>query len=180
MEVVLPLDDAAADLASVGGEGASLARMAAAGLPVPAGFHITTEAYRRFVSGFRDGIDPADPAATQALFARQDVPAAVAEEIRRAYRALGEPGARHRRNERLEEYGVHELPVDDLLEREQKRPAAAPARAGTRTPRPRAVERGHPAPGGERRHRIAEQQPVDQEQVDQRCEEREHDLEQAC
>jgi hypothetical protein len=72
VEVVLPLDDAAADLASVGGKGASLAKMAAAGLPVPAGFHITTEAYRRFVSGFRDGIDPADPAATQALFARQD------------------------------------------------------------------------------------------------------------
>ena len=90
VEVVLPLDDAAADLASVGGKGASLAKMAAAGLPVPAGFHITTEAYRRFVSGFRDGIDPADPAATQALFARQDVPAAVAEEIRRAYRALGD------------------------------------------------------------------------------------------
>ena len=33
VEVVLPLDDAAADLASVGGKGASLARMAAAGLP---------------------------------------------------------------------------------------------------------------------------------------------------
>jgi len=90
MEVVLPLDDAAADLASVGGKGASFARMAAAGLPVRAGFHITTEAYRRFVAGFRDGIDPADPAAAQALFARQDVPAAIAEEIRRAYRALGE------------------------------------------------------------------------------------------
>ena len=90
VEVALPLDDAAADLASVGGKGASLAKMAAAGLPVPAGFHITTEAYRRFVSGFRDGIDPADPAATQALFARQDVPEAVAEEIRRAYRALGD------------------------------------------------------------------------------------------
>jgi phosphoenolpyruvate synthase/pyruvate phosphate dikinase len=90
VEVVLPLDDAAADLASVGGKGASLARMAAAGLPVPAGFHITTEAYRRFVAGFHGGIDPADPAATQALFARQDVPAAIAEEIRRAYRALGD------------------------------------------------------------------------------------------
>ena len=90
VEVVLPLDDAAADFTSVGGKGASLARMGAAGLPVPAGFHITAEAYRRFVAGFRDGIDPADPAAAQALFARQDVPAAVAEEIRRAYRALGD------------------------------------------------------------------------------------------
>ena len=88
VEVVLPLDDAAADLASVGGKGASLARMAAAGLPVPTGFHIATEAYRRFVAGFRDGIDPADPGATQALFARQDVPAAIAED------PPGLPGAR--------------------------------------------------------------------------------------
>ena len=43
-EAVLPLDDAAADLATVGGKGASLARLARAGLPVPAGFHVTTEA----------------------------------------------------------------------------------------------------------------------------------------
>ena len=34
----------------VGGKGASLARMAAAGLPVPPGFHVTTAAYRRFVT----------------------------------------------------------------------------------------------------------------------------------
>jgi len=34
----------------VGGKGASLARMALAGLPVPPGFVITTHAYRRFVS----------------------------------------------------------------------------------------------------------------------------------
>ena len=46
MKLVLPLDDAAADLATVGGKGASLARLARAGLPVPAGFHVTTEAYR--------------------------------------------------------------------------------------------------------------------------------------
>lgn len=90
MQVVMPLDDADADLASVGGKGASLARMARAGLPVPTGFHVTTEAYRRFVAGFRDGIDPTEPAATQALFAHEEVPAAVAEEIRRAYRALGD------------------------------------------------------------------------------------------
>src|SRR5437899_12566708 len=44
---VLGLDDPAADLPAVGGKGASLARLAAAGLPVPPGFHVTTEAYRR-------------------------------------------------------------------------------------------------------------------------------------
>ena len=47
---VLALDDASARLSLVGGKGASLARMAAAGLPVPAGFHITTAAYHRFVA----------------------------------------------------------------------------------------------------------------------------------
>src|SRR5260370_17383332 len=48
--LVLALDDASATLEQVGGKGASLARMAAAGLPVPPGFHITTAAYRRFVA----------------------------------------------------------------------------------------------------------------------------------
>jgi phosphoenolpyruvate synthase/pyruvate phosphate dikinase len=48
--LVLTLDDASAQLSQVGGKGASLARMAAAGLPVPAGFHVTTAAYRRFVT----------------------------------------------------------------------------------------------------------------------------------
>ncbi|NUT91628.1 MAG: pyruvate, phosphate dikinase [Saccharothrix sp.] len=43
---VVPLDDPGADLAAVGGKGASLARLARAGLPVPAGFHVTTDAFR--------------------------------------------------------------------------------------------------------------------------------------
>jgi phosphoenolpyruvate synthase/pyruvate phosphate dikinase len=47
---ILPLADVSARLSQVGGKGASLARMAAAGLPVPAGFHVTTAAYRRFVT----------------------------------------------------------------------------------------------------------------------------------
>ena len=47
--LVLNLDSPQARLEQVGGKGASLARMAAAGLPVPAGFHITTDAYRRFL-----------------------------------------------------------------------------------------------------------------------------------
>src|SRR5437773_8964468 len=41
--VVLPLDDPAAGLEQVGGKGASLARLAAAGLPVPPGFHVTED-----------------------------------------------------------------------------------------------------------------------------------------
>ena len=46
----LPLSDPGADLETVGGKGMSLARLANAGLPVPGGFHVTTEAYRHFVS----------------------------------------------------------------------------------------------------------------------------------
>lgn len=48
-QLVLPLDDKRADLETVGGKGASLARLIRAGFPVPGGFHITTEAYRQFV-----------------------------------------------------------------------------------------------------------------------------------
>lgn len=48
--LVVALDDAHATLEQVGGKGVSLARMAAAGLPVPPGFQITTAAYRHFVA----------------------------------------------------------------------------------------------------------------------------------
>jgi pyruvate,water dikinase len=65
VNLVLPLDDPAADPAAVGGKGASLARLARAGLPVPAGFHVTTEAYRWFVSSVRDEIHPVDPERTK-------------------------------------------------------------------------------------------------------------------
>ncbi|GAA3213176.1 PEP/pyruvate-binding domain-containing protein [Nonomuraea helvata] len=88
MKAVLPLDDAAADLATVGGKGASLARLTRAGLPVPGGFHITTEAYRAFVSAFGDEIAHAQDA--RRLFAEHEMPAEIAAEIRRAYGALGD------------------------------------------------------------------------------------------
>jgi pyruvate,water dikinase len=102
--LVLPLADSAATLEQVGGKGASLARMAAAGLPVPPGFHITTAAYRRFVAenGLQDAIlaavqgvapdQPAtlDEAAAQIsrLFAANPMPAGIAEAVRRAYAGL--------------------------------------------------------------------------------------------
>jgi phosphohistidine swiveling domain-containing protein len=47
---ILPLSDSTASLETVGGKGASLSRMINAGLPVPDGFHITTQAYRQFIS----------------------------------------------------------------------------------------------------------------------------------
>ena len=84
--LVLPLADPAADLETVGGKGASLARLAAAGLPVPNGFHLTTHAYRRFTEGLdaeiRDGLG--DEAAITAAFEHLDVPEDIADAIRAA------------------------------------------------------------------------------------------------
>ncbi|MGW0070387.1 PEP/pyruvate-binding domain-containing protein, partial [Streptosporangium sandarakinum] len=97
---VIPLSDAAADLATAGGKGASLARLARAGLPVPGGFCVTTGAYRDFVS--RDGLHdeitravaglPADRAARRIaeLFAGREVPAETAAEILAAHAKLGD------------------------------------------------------------------------------------------
>ncbi len=53
---VLPLSDSNATLETVGGKGMSLAKMARAGLPVPDGFHVTTEAYQSFIT--QNGIQP--------------------------------------------------------------------------------------------------------------------------
>jgi pyruvate,water dikinase len=101
---VLPLDDPSATLASVGGKGASLARLAAAGLPVPAGFHITTVAYQRFVAendlqprllAALAALDPTRPEGLEhasqaigALFAAGRMPPEVAGAIAQAYGAL--------------------------------------------------------------------------------------------
>ncbi|MFI7108892.1 PEP/pyruvate-binding domain-containing protein [Nonomuraea sp. NPDC050227] len=89
MKAVIPLDDeAAADLGTAGGKGASLARLVRAGLPVPGGFVVTTRAYRSFVAAFGDEIaSSGDPGA---LFAAHEIPAALAEAIRAAHAALGD------------------------------------------------------------------------------------------
>ncbi|HEY0604783.1 MAG TPA: PEP/pyruvate-binding domain-containing protein [Herpetosiphonaceae bacterium] len=68
---LLPLDSTAANLETVGGKGASLARLVQAGLPVPPGFHVTTAAYRRFVS--ENQLD--EPIVSIAEQARADDPA---------------------------------------------------------------------------------------------------------
>jgi len=104
-DYVMPLSDASARLSQLGGKGASLARMAAAGLPVPPGFHITTAAYRRFVEehGLQEQILAAVSAATPdqpatleeassrigKLFAQSAMPDDIAEAIRQAYAKLG-------------------------------------------------------------------------------------------
>jgi len=79
--------------------------MAAAGLPVPSGFYLTTAAYRRFVAeyGLQDailaavsGIAADQPTALDeasrrigSLFAQHAMPDDIAEAIRRAYAELG-------------------------------------------------------------------------------------------
>ncbi|MCO1660307.1 PEP/pyruvate-binding domain-containing protein [Pseudonocardia humida] len=91
--VVLDLADPAADLATAGGKGGSLARLARAGLPVPPGFHVTTAAYRRFVAEHDLGgrLTGTDGPGVAALFAAHPVPADIADAIRAAYAALGSP-----------------------------------------------------------------------------------------
>src|ERR1700722_17037243 len=114
----MTLSDPAATVPAVGGKGASLARLARAGLRVPPGFCVTTQAYLDFVARGRlqasldcvargglqaggaaaaaaDGPDPAAASAEarsqriRALFAAAPMPAAAAAAIEAAYAALG-------------------------------------------------------------------------------------------
>lgn len=102
---VLPLDSPDASLARVGGKGTSLAKLAQHGLPVPPGFHISTDAYQRFVttSGLRSKIEAILSDAEQASganwdgvekdiaswFAAEAMPEEIAREIGDAYCAMG-------------------------------------------------------------------------------------------
>jgi pyruvate,water dikinase len=101
---VLPLDAPDATLERVGGKGASLAHLARAGLPVPPGFHVTTEAYRRVVAAndLQPRIEAASAEATPdapssleraaeriaELFASARMPAEIADAIRAGYAEL--------------------------------------------------------------------------------------------
>ena len=101
--LVLALDDAFATLPRVGGKGASLARMARAGFPVPPGFLVTTEAYRAFIEAnalqapivalAKDATRSSEDAskAIRALFDPASIPPNVLHEIQRAYSELTQP-----------------------------------------------------------------------------------------
>ena len=111
---VLPLNDPQATLETVGGKGASLARLANAGLPVPSGFHVTTDAYRAFVAAndlqprilaALAGINATDPSALEAasarihqFFAAASISADIAAAVRAAYTELsnGQPASDNR------------------------------------------------------------------------------------
>ena len=101
LEYTLSLAAPQATLEATGGKGASLARLAGAGLPVPDGFHVTTAAYRRFVKAnnlqarIQEALQRADPDrpetldacsnAIRELFDQGDVPPEVAGAVARAY-----------------------------------------------------------------------------------------------
>ncbi|HYW87827.1 MAG TPA: PEP/pyruvate-binding domain-containing protein, partial [Chloroflexota bacterium] len=101
---ILGLGDSRATLENVGGKGASLARLVNAGLPVPGGFHVTTDAYRRFVAdndlgeAIREALQVVDHAQPSTLdeasrtigdrFAQGPMPSEVADAIARAYAEL--------------------------------------------------------------------------------------------
>ncbi len=100
-ETILALADSRATLETVGGKGASLARLITAGLPVPGGFHVTTTAYRQFVD--QNGLQPrileiltrvdlSQPSSLEKVsreiqdaFAQATVPIEIGEAIERAY-----------------------------------------------------------------------------------------------
>ena len=92
--VLLLSDPRAQTTALAGGKGASLARLIAAGLPVPPGIVITAEAYRDFAAGVPDlrervaalgSLAPASraeqAAALRVLLAQQPLPGGLADEI---------------------------------------------------------------------------------------------------
>ncbi len=101
---MLPLSDERATLQVVGGKGASLSRLVAAGLPVPDGFHVTTAAYKQFVAAndlqprilaALESADAAQPttletasAQIRALFESGRIPADVVDAIQAAYADL--------------------------------------------------------------------------------------------
>lgn len=104
---MLSLDSAEASLERVGGKGRSLAAMSAAGLPVPDGFLVTTQAYRDFVD--THGLEPrileiaadvdARPesleqasARVRTLFERAPIEGDLASSIGEAYAALSGDG----------------------------------------------------------------------------------------
>src|SRR5690242_8827672 len=110
MKYVLPLSELKReDLALAGGKGANLGAMIAAGLPVPGGFCVTTNAYRCFLEDNRlqmrilSIVTAAQPdqmesleaasAAIQALFEAGKLPQDIQAEIRAAAAGVAGPVA---------------------------------------------------------------------------------------
>jgi pyruvate,water dikinase len=86
-------DEACREVATAGGKGASLARMAALGLPVPPGFVVPadsmTEALGARLAELRAAL-ASDKARARAIVGETELPEALRDEVERAYRELGE------------------------------------------------------------------------------------------
>jgi len=98
-------DPACADVQLAGGKGASLSRMASAGLPVPPGFVVSATAFARFLDAhgvtgrILEALELVDPASRPSLEAASreikamirslEVPPEIAEVIKEAYAELG-------------------------------------------------------------------------------------------
>lgn len=101
--LVLALDSEGAVLETAGGKGASLARLARAGIAVPGGFHVTTAGYRRFAEAAKlEGVlaealqrESAEEAAAQigAAIAAAPMPSDVAAAVRAACAELARSAA---------------------------------------------------------------------------------------
>ena len=98
------------DIGSVGGKGASLGEMTAAGLPVPPGFVVTAETYRRFIeeTGIDEelfaavDVDPEDSTAlaeaestAKELILETEMPESVREDVLAAYADLDDASGSH-------------------------------------------------------------------------------------
>jgi rifampicin phosphotransferase len=88
---IRPLSVPDGDAQLLGGKGASLARLATAGFPVPEGFCVTTDAYAAYVGEHDLGVWTDDPEAIDRWFAERPIPAELADEILAAYARLGAP-----------------------------------------------------------------------------------------
>lgn len=100
-DYIVSFDTKDTPLEVVGGKGRSLSEMTSAGLPVPGGFHISTAAYREFVSennlqspileaaGKAPGQEQIASQNITKLFAEFDISPVVAAEIKDAYAKLG-------------------------------------------------------------------------------------------
>ncbi|MDE0419797.1 MAG: PEP-utilizing enzyme [Gammaproteobacteria bacterium] len=101
---IVPLDAGDAELETVGGKGCSLVRLVETGFPVPPGFVVASDAYRRFVAdqglenrilelarpAVVDGAESFEPASTEIrrLFETPDLPDGLVAAIERAYQGL--------------------------------------------------------------------------------------------
>src|SRR5262249_43512509 len=81
--VVWFADNTATDAAVTGGKGASLSRMATAGVSVPPGFVVTTGAFAAFLNGRSD-------ADMRTLVLSNPIPEDLERVIRSAYDAMGD------------------------------------------------------------------------------------------